>query len=76
MLFMMIVKASKNSENGNLPSSELMNAMNQYNKDLIKVGVWVDAKGLHPSSNGLRISYPNLWKEPIVVEGPFTDHRN
>lgn len=55
MLFMLIVKASKNSEAGNLPSSELIEAMTKYNEDLVKAGVRVMAKGLHPSSNGIRI---------------------
>lgn len=71
MLFMLIVKASKNSEAGNLPSSELMEAMSTYNQELVKAGVRVMAKGLHPSSNGWRISYPH--GEPVVTEGPFSE---
>ena len=58
MLFMLIVKASKNSEAGNLPSPELMDAMTKYNEELVKAGVRIMAEGLHPSSNGIRISYP------------------
>ncbi len=73
MLFMLLVKASKNSEAGNLPSQELMQQMDQYNEDLEKAGVKVMAKGLHPSSNGIRISYQNPGESPIVTEGPFTD---
>jgi hypothetical protein len=73
MLFMMIVKASKNSEAGNLPSPELMEAMTKYNEELVKAGVRVMAKGLHPSSNGLRLSYPEVEGKPVVTEGPFTD---
>ena len=73
MLFMLIVKASKNSEAGNLPSSELMEAMAKYNEDLVKAGVRVIAKGLHPSSNGIRISYPKPGEKPVVIEGPFTE---
>ena len=49
MLFMMIVKASKNSEEGKLPSSELMEAMTKYIEELVKAGVRVMAKGIHPS---------------------------
>jgi len=71
MLFMLIVKASNNSEQGNLPSDELMEAMSKYNKELVEAGVRVMAKGLHPSSNGMRISYPEEGGEPIVAEGPF-----
>lgn len=73
MLFMMIVKASKNSEAGNLPSPELMEAMTKYNEELVKAGVRVMAKGLHPSSNGIRLSYPEAEGKPVVTEGPFTD---
>ena len=71
MLFMMIVKASKNSEAGNLPSPELMDAMSTYNKELDSAGVRVMAKGLHPSSNGIRVSYPEPGGTPVVKEGPF-----
>ena len=73
MLFMLIVKASKNSEAGNLPSSELMEAMSKYNEKLVNAGVRVMAKGLHPSSNGIRISYPNSAQKPVVTEGPFIE---
>ena len=72
MLFMLIVKASKNSEAGNLPELELRDAMTKYNEELVKAGVRVMAKGLHPSSNGLRISYPR-GEEPVVTHGPFTE---
>jgi hypothetical protein len=73
MLFMLVVKASKNSEAGNRPSAELEEAMTAYNKSLIKAGVRVMAKGLRPSSNGIRISFPQPGEKPVVTEGPFTD---
>jgi hypothetical protein len=73
MMFMMIVKASKNSEAGNLPSPELMEAMTKYNEELVKAGARVMAKGLHPSSNGIRLSYPEPGGKPVVTEGPFTE---
>ena len=73
MLFMLIVKASRNSEAGNLPSPELMEAMTKFNEDLVKVGVRVMAKGLHPSSNGIRLSFPIPGGKPVVSEGPFTE---
>lgn len=76
MLFMMIVKASKNAEAGNLPSLELREAMTRYNEELMKAGVRVMAKGLHPSSNGIRLSYPESGGEPIVTEGPFTESKD
>ena len=73
LLFMLIVKASKNSEAGNLPSPELMDAMDQYNGELVKAGVRIMAKGLHPSSNGIRLSFLKPGERPEVTEGPFTD---
>ncbi|WP_338779120.1 YciI family protein [Metabacillus sp. FJAT-52054] len=73
MLFMLIVKASKNSEAGNLPSSELMEAMTRYNEELVNAGVRVMAKGLHPSSNGIRLSFSKQGEEPLMTEGPFTE---
>ncbi|MET3696691.1 hypothetical protein SAMN05877753_10364 [Bacillus oleivorans] len=73
MLFMMIVKASKNSEVGNLPNPELREAMDKYNEELVKAGVRVMAKGLHPSSNGIRLSFPEPGGKPVVTDGPFTE---
>ncbi|MEK4246942.1 YciI family protein [Psychrobacillus sp. FSL K6-2684] len=73
MLFMMIVKASKNSEAGELPSNDLMEAMTKYNEELVKAGIRVYSKGLHPSSNGVRISYPKSGEKPVVSNGPFTE---
>ncbi len=76
MLFMLIVKASKNSEAGHLPSQELMDAMDQFNQELVYAGVRVMAKGLHPSSNGMRLSYPVPDEKPVVTHGPFADTEN
>lgn len=76
MLFMLIVKASKNSESGNRPNEILNRAMRQYNEALENAGVRVMAKGLYPSSNGLRIAYPVEGGEPIITEGPFKDEMN
>ncbi|MGN7402515.1 YciI family protein [Cytobacillus praedii] len=73
MLFMLIVKASKNSEAGNLPNLELREAMTKYNEELVKAGVRVMAKGLHPSSNGIRLLYPKQGEKPVVTNGPFTE---
>ncbi|MDN4607247.1 YciI family protein [Sporosarcina highlanderae] len=73
MLFMIIVKASKNSEAGNLPSLKLREAMTKYNEELVNAGVRIMAKGLHPSSNGIRFSYPKEGGTPVVTEGPFSD---
>ncbi|AYC28433.1 YciI family protein [Paenisporosarcina cavernae] len=71
MLFMILVKASKNAEAGNFPSAELQEAMTKYNRELVAAGVRVMAKGLYPSSNGVKISYPSPGAEPVRTEGPF-----
>ncbi|QOR64880.1 YciI family protein [Cytobacillus suaedae] len=76
MLFMMIVKASKNSESGNLPSSELNEAMRIYNEELVRAGVRVMAKGLHPSSNGIRFSFPKQGEKPVITDGPFSETKD
>ncbi|MCA1318326.1 YciI family protein [Bacillus tianshenii] len=73
MLFMLIVKASKNSEGNNLPNPELMDAMTKYNQELVNAGVRVMAKGLHPTSNGMRLSFPEPGGKPVVTEGPFSN---
>jgi len=71
MLFMMIIKASKNSEGANLPDKQLMLAMDEYNDQLDAAGVKVMAKGLQPSSNGLRFSFTTPGEPAIITEGPF-----
>lgn len=71
MLFMLIVKASRTSEAGKRPSEELMEAMSKYNEDLQEAGVRVMAKGLYPSSSGIRLSFKASGEKPIVTEGPF-----
>lgn len=73
---MLIVKASKNSEGANLPNPELREAMTKYNEELVKAGVRVMAKGLYPSANGIRISYPKPGEEPVVTHGPFTESKD
>lgn len=71
MLFMMIVKASENSEGINTRQPHLEDLMDQYNQDLIDAGVRVMAKGLHPSSEGIRFSHVESGKEPVLSYGPF-----
>ncbi|GIQ69467.1 hypothetical protein XYCOK13_22910 [Xylanibacillus composti] len=73
MRFMMIVKATKDSEAGKLPSPELIEAMMRYNEELVKAGVLLAGDGLHPSSNAIRISYPEPGGKPQVVDGLFTE---
>ena len=50
-----------------------MEAMDKYNEELVKAGVRVMAKGLHPSSNGIRVSFPQTGEKPVVTDGPFTE---
>lgn len=71
MLFMLIVKGSRNSEGANIRDAGLDLQMDQYNVELIKAGVRVMAKGLRPSSEGIRISFPIEGGKPVVTNGPF-----
>jgi hypothetical protein len=70
MRFMMIVKASKESEAGVLPSKELVAAMGKFNEEMIKTGVLLSGEGLHPSSKGARVAYSG--QKRTVTEGPFS----
>ncbi|MFL6611266.1 MAG: YciI family protein [Pseudomonas sp.] len=69
MRFMVIVKASPESEAGEMPSAELLAAMGAYNEELVKAGVMLAGEGLHPSSQGVRVRFSG--KDRTVVEGPF-----
>jgi hypothetical protein len=71
MRFMMIVKASKDSEAGKMPSEELLTAMGKYNDELMKAGALVDLSGLHPSSKGARIKFSG--GKRMVIDGPFAE---
>jgi hypothetical protein len=71
MRFMMIVKASKESEAGQMPSEEMLNTMGKYNEELVKAGVWVDGTGLQPSSKGARLKYSA--GKRTVIDGPFAE---
>lgn len=71
MRFMVMVKATKNSEAGAKPTVELLNAMDQYNQELIKAGVMLSGEGLQPSSKGARVAFSG--KTRTVTDGPFTE---
>jgi len=71
MRFMMIVKASKDSEAGVMPDEELIAAMTKYNEELAKAGVLLDLAGLHPSSKGTRVKFSG--GKTIVTDGPFAE---
>jgi hypothetical protein len=69
MRFMVIVKASKDSEAGVMPSTELLTAMGKFNEEMAKAGVMLAGEGLHPSSKGTRIKYSG--RDRTVTQGPF-----
>jgi hypothetical protein len=68
---MVIVKATKNSEAGIMPSEAVLAAMGQYNEELVKAGIMLDGDGLHPSSKGKRITFSG--GKRTVVDGPFAE---
>jgi hypothetical protein len=71
MRFMVIVKATKNSEAGVLPSEELLAEMGKYNEELAKAGVLLAGEGLQPSSKGARIKFSG--GKRTVIDGPFAE---
>jgi hypothetical protein len=71
MRFMVIVKGSKESEEGAPPDPQLMHDMGKFNEELIKAGVVLAMDGLHPSSKGARVKFSG--KSRTVVDGPFTE---
>ncbi|MCU0121843.1 YciI family protein [Pseudomonas sp. B2M1-30] len=71
MQFMIIVKASADSEAGAMPSEELLTAMGNYNEELAKAGILVSADGLHPSSKGARVRFSG--EKRTVIDGPFAE---
>ncbi|HZI13274.1 MAG TPA: YciI family protein [Myxococcus sp.] len=71
MRFMMIVKASKESEAGVMPTEKELADMGTYNEEMVKAGVMLAGEGLHPSSKGARIRFSG--GKPTVVDGPFTE---
>ena len=71
MRFMMIVKATKDTEAGAMPSEKLISEMQKYHEELQKAGVLLDASGLKPSSKGWRVKYSGAKR--TVIDGPFTE---
>ena len=71
MRFMILVKASPDSEAGVMPGEEVFQAMADYHEELARAGVLLDASGLHPSSKGWRIRWEDGKK--TAVDGPFTE---
>lgn len=71
MRFMIIVKATKDSEKGVMPSEKLIGEMQRYHEELQKAGVLLDASGLQASSKGWRVKYSGTKR--TVIDGPFTE---
>jgi hypothetical protein len=74
MRFMVMVKASKDSEAGKMPSQELLAAMGKYNEELVKAGIMQAGEGLQPSSKGARVKF--VGDKRIVTDGPFTETKD
>ena len=71
MKFLILVKATKDSEAGVMPSAELITAMMKYNEELMKAGVLLDLAGLQPSSKAARVRFDGASR--AVVDGPFAE---
>jgi hypothetical protein len=71
MRVMVIVKATKNSETGQLPSGELLEKMGKFNEELVKAGVLLAGEGVQPSSKGKRVKFSGTKR--TVIDGPFSE---
>ena len=71
MRFMVMVKATKASEAGVMPSEKLLAAMGKFNEELVKAGVMLEGEGLHPSSKGARVRFSGTQRS--VIDGPFAE---
>lgn len=71
MRFMIIVKATADSEAGKMPDEKLLKDMMAFNEELVKAGVLIAGEGLHPSSNGARVRFSG--KSRTVIDGPFAE---
>jgi len=71
MRVLVLVKASKESEAGVMPSTELLTEMGKFNEQLVKAGVMLSGEGLHPTSKGKRVRFEG--KKRTVIDGPFAE---
>ena len=71
MKVMVIVKATKDSEAGEMPSEQLLREMGKFNEELVQTGVMLAAEGLHPSSKGKRVRFSG--QSRTVIDGPFAE---
>jgi hypothetical protein len=71
MRVMVLVKATEESEAGQMPSQELLTQMGDFNEELVKAGVMLAGEGLHPSTKGVRVAFSG--SERKVIDGPFAE---
>ena len=71
MRFMVMVKATRDSEAGALPDKKLLTEMGKFNEELVKAGVMLAGEGLHPSSKGARVKFSGAKR--TVIDGPFAE---
>jgi hypothetical protein len=71
MRFMILVKASKESEAGIMPTEEVLTEMGKFNEELANAGVLLAGEGLHPTSKGVRVRFSGTQK--VVTDGPFAE---
>src|SRR5262252_658164 len=71
MRFIVMVKATKDSEQGVMPDGKLLEDMQKFNEELVKAGVMLTGEGLHPSSKGARVKFSGKKRE--VIDGPFAE---
>ena len=71
MRFMVLVKATKDSEAGVMPDKQLLADMGKFNEELVNAGVMLDGEGLHPSSKGARVKFSG--NQRTVIDGPFPE---
>jgi len=71
MRFMIIVKATKASETGEMPDEKLLADMGRFNEELVKAGIMLAGEGLHPSSKGVRVKFSGA--DRTVIDGPFAE---
>jgi hypothetical protein len=71
MRFMMMVRATKDSEAGKMPTEKLIGDMTKYNEELAKAGVLLDLSGLQPSSRGARVKFSG--RKVTVIDGPYAE---
>ena len=71
MRFMIMVKATNDSEAGIMPDEKLLTEMGKFNEELVKAGIMLEGEGLHPSSKGARVEFSGSTR--TVVDGPFPE---